>query len=203
MRVVIGVLAALACTVASAQASTAFEFKGVPLGASLAEFQQVHQAYLCEAKRSTLGDTSCHLSPELKCLSTTLGDAGRECRAIVEKAQTYGGYRVKSIGAFFYDGLGLGSVVLRISPDNFEALLTMLVEKYGEPKSFGTKALQNRMGASFESATAVWERAGDELILEKYGARVDEGRLVMRSKAYAEEFVRRNAARKERARSDL
>ena len=189
-------------TTGNAQAAE-LEFKGVQFGATQEQFIQAHPAYYCERSKGLLtSDSYCSLSREIKCLSLPQDQRGA-CEESVKRAETYGGYPVKSIVARFYDGMGLGAARIIYNPNDFEKILVLLTEKYSKPSSFKTENIQNRMGAIFENAVAEWEIKTGKIRLEKYSAKVDEGTLVIHSSTNALEFKRRADAAKSGRKSDL
>ncbi len=121
----------------------------------------------------------------------------------VEKALTYGGVKVKAIYARFYTATGFGGVRITIDPANFERILAMLSEKYGKPTSFKPESIQNRMGATFENATAIWSMPNGKLRIEKYAERIDEGFVDIVSTEHFAEFTRRSAEKRKQGKSDL
>lgn len=185
---------------ANAAPLTPPEFKGLPLGSSVAEFRQRFPDFECTSpSKNVVGDTACWLSPEIKC-GTAYTARAVECRRKVEGAVTFGGIRVKQIAAYFYDSTGLGYVSVKIAPEHFESLLSLLVEKHGKPDAVDTEILRNRMGAEFENATASWTTG---ILASKYGKSLDEGVISMRLPVFSAEFNRRSAIQKEINKSDL
>lgn len=118
----------------------------------------------------------------------------------MEGKVTYGGLRVKQIAAYFYDGVGLGYIRIKISPPQFESLLALLVDKHGKPDSFTTETVRNRMGAEYENALAHWKSG---VLAEKYSKSLDEGMISLKLPTFSAEFNRRSTVQKTINKSDL
>lgn len=190
----------LVATLAHADPATTLEFKGQALGSSVADFRTRFPDFECtNPSKKVVGDTACWLSPETSCGD---GYSARaiECRKAMEGKTTYGGLRVKQIAAYFYDGIGLGYVRIKIPATQFESLLVLLVEKHGKPDAFSTETVRNRMGAEFENATASWKSG---ILMEKYAKSLDEGMISLKLPAFSAEFNRRAAEQKTINKSDL
>lgn len=196
----IAIMLLLVAGLAHAQPSTTLEFKGQALGSNVADFRSRFPDFECtNPSKKVIGDTACWLSPETSCGD---GYSARaiECRKSMEGKVTYGGLRVKRITAYFYDGIGLGYISIKIPSAQFESLLVLLVEKYGKPDTFSTETVRNRMGAEFENASAHWKTG---ILAEKYAKTLDEGLISLKLPAYSAEFNRRAADQKTINKSDL
>ena len=66
--------------------------------------------------------------------------------------------RYGTIDVLVRDGLIVGARFATYGMRTQEFDLRTLTEKYGPPTSLTTKVVQNRMGARYDSATAIWER---------------------------------------------
>jgi len=59
--------------------------------------------------------------------------------------------------------------------DSDTLVLSTLKKKYGEPKKLTTAKVQNRMGAVFDSITAVWSFSNLVVAFESVGSTIDKG----------------------------
>jgi len=84
--------------------------------------------------------------------------------------------------------------------DGADELLSLLRTKYGNPHTFTTSVIQNRMGAKFERYIAVWNVKECELLLVNRLDYVDKGSLIIKSQKYKKQEVLKN---EDKARQDL
>lgn len=195
---------ALALSTVSLAQSQGFDFKGLPLGSSVADVKAKFPDYYCSKSTagSTLSDTSCRLSPEIKCLSEQAPyPDNRSCREAVMKAMTYAGVD-SNISLFFYDEkLGMASVTF--GAESFSTVVASMRDKHGEPTTKKAEPVTNRMGATFENQIMEWKKSGTTIQAEKYATRVDRSSVKVFDDAYFAEFEKRKGAKSQQGAKDL
>lgn len=83
----------------------------------------------------------------------------------------------------------------------FVGVMQGFVEKYGQPADFGMETLQNRAGASFQSAFLTWRNRAGHIHLRQRAGTIDDSRVSIVDDALLAEFSRRSQeAHKDRAR---
>jgi len=58
-------------------------------------------------------------------------------------------------------------------------MFSLLRKKYGKPKTYNTRIVQNRMNAKFQAFSALWKIKGCELFLGNSISEVDDGYLLI------------------------
>lgn len=71
------------------------------------------------------------------------------------------------------------------------SLLESLTEKFGAPANMEKTAVQNRMGAKFDSFYSKWSNAASTIELTQRTGRLDEGKLVYTHVAYADDYQKK------------
>lgn len=160
------VLAAIAGAMLTAGPALAFEFKGIPLGGTMASFKAAHPAFSCMV--------------EVPCDTLSVGIYDEGARA----ALSYAGVAADSISARFIDSK-LAIVTIRFKPGGYRQIVEALAEKYGPP-TIERSELQNRMGAKFDQEVATWESSAGRLEVKRFGMTLEMGVLSMASKAWDE-----------------
>lgn len=202
-RTIVALLAIAIQTPSFAQ-SDGFDFKGLPLGSSAAALKSTFPEYYCSASPgNSLGDTTCRLTPEMRCwkeLSPYPDD--RSCREAVMAAMTYAGVRTTNISLRFYeDKLSLAFVAF--TPNHFSDVVASIRGKHGEPSSQRNEPITNRMGASFENQIVEWKKAGSTIRAEKFASRLDTAAVKVFLDSNSAEFERRQALKAKQGSKDL
>lgn len=151
------------------KAQAPLEFKGVPFGATAAEFAAKHDYFTCYRGNP--------------CEEFYLDDVpGRQV-----VIASYAGERVKRISVEFLGG-ELALVFIVIFPESFDAIVATLAAKYGKPKIIHSK-VQNRLGITFEQKEAHWDRKDGMIMAKKYGSQVDAGNIMLASKKWLDKSM--------------
>ena len=67
---------------------------------------------------------------------------------------------------------------LSLSPDAFDIVAPLLVEKFGPPSSTDRSEIQNRMGAKFDQVIYLWEdKHENQILYSRYSGSVDTSSL--------------------------
>jgi len=194
---------ALTLSTVSLAQTQGFDFKGLPLGSSVADVKAQHPDYYCRSTPgSPLGDTNCSLSPEMKCLMEQAPyPDNRSCREAVVKAMTYAGVRADISLMFYEDKLGMARVAF--GSDGFASVIASMREKYGEPTTKKSEPITNHMGATFENQILEWKSGGATVQAEKYASRVDRSSVKVFLDSYMTEFEKRKGAKAQQGAKDL
>lgn len=194
----------LMLSTASLAQGQGFDFKGLPLGSTVVDVKAKFPEYYCSKSTagSPLSDTSCNLSPEMKCLMEQAPHPdNRSCREAVMKAMTYAGVR-SDISLMFYDDK-LGMARATFSADSFSNVVASMREKYGEPTTKKAEPVTNRMGATFENQILEWKKSGTTIQAEKYANRADRSSVKIFEDGYIAEFEKRRGAKAQQGAKDL
>jgi hypothetical protein len=167
------------------------EFKGVPLGATIAEFREKNPLFVCYSSSFCTLD-GFEVNKQCRTIksgierdhpSATLSPL--ECERAAEAAATYGN-RKAQMNVTFRDGV-LSRSTVNISPESFDQITEALTAKYGPPKSSKDEVIQNRAGAKFNNRTMVWSINGDEIYAARYGSNVTRGLIAVAEKQWVDE----------------
>lgn len=193
----------LALSSPSFSQNDAFDLKGLPLGASVADLKAKFPEYYCSSNAgNTISDTSCSLSPETKCLlEQSPYPDNKTCRDAVMNAMTYAGVQ-SNISLFFYNDK-LGMVQITFGAKSFTEVTASMREKYGEPTSQKAEQLINRMGVAFENQTLEWKATGTTIQAEKFAGRIDKSSVKIIQDAYFIEFKKRRGAKTQQGAKDI
>lgn len=131
-----------------------FEFRGVRLGVSEAEFTSSLPAYTCTAAGPYLS----HL-------------ADRICTAPAFELE-YAGVAASSIIAGFLDNRFI-ALTVSIKPDQFDAVSAALREKFGAPTLQTAPEFRTRGGVVVRNETLTWQHNGDTIMVRRYGSSLD------------------------------
>jgi len=149
-----------------------WDVKGVVLGSPYDAFTQQVQGEL-ECNAVTTGsdfdigvDKHCHVKGERKC--NTIGNQ-QFCHD-TEKIDTFAGVEAY-ITYGLHDGVVWTINLSGIRPPAFDIVESTMETKYGKPVLSRTD-IQNKMGAHFEQAIALWNGL-DHIVYEKYTERLD------------------------------
>jgi len=178
MRVVLTFLSMIAVAPAWPQ-SDDLTYKGVPLGASVAEY------------KAKLPDQSCHKKGDLEWCFYEY----EQCTYSKERGKTYmrlpvndimacrarnsfGGLSTINAQAEFPDGK-LSFIRFTIESSSFESLAAAATEKLGNPTSVINSTVQTRSGAKFENSQMTWVRTSMVFTATKYSETIDKGYAVL------------------------
>lgn len=193
----------LTLSTASLAQSPGIDFKGLPLGSSVADVKAKFPEYYCKTTPGNpLGDTSCSLAPEMKCLMEQGPyPDNRSCKEAVMNAMTYAGVRADISLMFYDDKLGMARVTF--SSDGFSNVAASMRDKYGEPTTKKAEPVTNRMGTTFENQILEWKNPGATIQAEKYATRVDKSSVKVFLDSYLTEFEKRRGAKVQQGAKDL
>ncbi len=105
--------------------------------------------------------------------------AGEQTCVVMEAALPAPYTGAGSAGFNFYDGK-FYEVLALFSPSQFDDIEASLIDALGKPKQREVGTVQNRMGATFDQATSVWNTGTVSIYLMKRGAlTVDKGTFNM------------------------
>jgi hypothetical protein len=121
-----------------------------------------------------------------------------ECYATSE---TIAGVNCKWIHFFFYDGK-LESIMMIISHDKFDEVVSVLKEQYGSPTGGKPVVLQEPTGATLRGKQLEWRLVGGEIRVIEYVNRGDESAINYATYKSSEEFKRREHQRDKRGSKD-
>ena len=76
------------------------------------------------------------------------------------------------------------AIIVSLSDEGSDKMLILLKEKYGKPKTYYTRNVQNRMNAKFKSFIASWVVKRCELLLASRVSEVDDGYLLIQTNKY-------------------
>src|SRR5882672_5096321 len=155
---------------ASTLAAEVFDFKGLRLGAPLSEVQRGEQYECHKADARLLTDITCTLRPG--------------------SYITIAGVPVSYFTLDFLKGR-LVFIYVDFSPDQFDDVLTAMVEKYKALNRRFTSQLQNRYGAKFTNVQFQWENAASTMTLERFASSLDSSKLHLALKSAEPELARR------------
>jgi len=68
-------------------------------------------------------------------------------------------------------------VQVNLRSDNYGKLLDLMVNKFGQPAKTENSVVQNRMGASFDRVSNIWDIRGHSMYLTNISSKIDEGFL--------------------------
>lgn len=140
-------------------------FKGLQLGASLAQFQLAFPDFQCRS------GGPCRFDLQSDCIRKIAGPVdGAACGL----RNTWAGVRVEKIYAKFDKSL-LTDVYIVFRPQHFDAIVAAIAQRWGPPQSDKTETLRSRSGAEYTNRSMGWQRGGVLLLVRRYGKRADEG----------------------------
>jgi len=169
----------MAASFAHAETDT-FEFKGMALGADVAQFEK-NRRFLCLKPKNASADLACGMR-----------------RA---DGETIAGIPVESLMLFFTEAK-LQTIYITFASKEFDTVVAALQEKYGKVTPL-TDEVQNRMGATFNNETYSWRKSDQVLKAEKYGSKITTSRVTFQTDAGFDEFARRLEAQKKANAKDL
>lgn len=172
-------------------------YKGVPLGASIAEYKRKLPDQQCSG-------TSCMYSQD-ECLYSKDGKRGvpsvAEIAACYER-NSFGGVRVMRAHADFRDGR-LVEVRFTIHADSFDPLTRAARERLGEPTKVIDRAVQTPGGVTLQNREMIWERPSMVLIVDRYGLTTDRGNVVLATPQEGNRKLEEYEARKKKGAKDF
>lgn len=175
MRSALGGWLLVTCCVAGAQP---LEFKGVPFGASVAEFKAAHPAFTCST-------SSCYRY------------------GFNASAATYAGEMAGSTEAAFDDDK-LDKVSLFFYAQSFERIAAAIESKYGPPSSVTGGEFKTRGGLTAAQEKRVWAlAAGDTISITRHAGTISEGYLIMHTSGFEARTKKARDEQAQRAKKDL
>jgi hypothetical protein len=156
---IVTLCAALAFLPALAGAQAAIDFRGVPLGATEAEFAAKLPGFNCRgpaAGAEHLADRLCVAGP----------GAFREDRM-------FGGVETKMLFASFVADRLVG-VSAAFNPRDFSAVLAALHEKFGKPNSIERPEFQTMGGVKTQNEVVTWKRGNGIVMARRFARAIDE-----------------------------
>lgn len=174
---------ALLLAISGVAAATPLEFRGIPIGASEAEFAASQREFDCAtvaAPYTALGDRQCSVSYE-SMSRKQIGNSG--ARSVNMDALNVGGAFAKNISAFFFRDRLL-NVMVSVQPVDFDQVVGAIRTKYGKPTLAHDDIFVTRGGLRVASKSFVWKLSGGSIFAEQYGASLDESSIRFTSDAF-------------------
>jgi len=127
--------------------------------------------------------------------------AQRVCASVPAAPVTFGGVRARNIEAVFVDAR-LSKVTISFSVAEYEALLSLLTDRFGdgEDRSYLARA---GMAGEFTAGVYLWRMAGAIVVLEQYAGKIDRTMLTYGSEPAMAKAVRKVTSYPRGARRDL
>jgi len=153
---------ALLAAAGVAQAQTPpLEFKGVQLGAAVADLKATMPQISCS-------DSMCRLSPWDYARKQCPGTDQRhfDCMSSFIEPLKFGPAIPTNYTVMLRDGLVM-SVTIRFPSVTFSQMVLALSEKYGAPTTDRVEPAQNAAGATFDNRVATWERPDGRIKAEQ------------------------------------
>lgn len=91
----------------------------------------------------------------------------------------YGPVRTRQVLVTVSNGVVSRVAIAYERPEDYDELVAALTRRHGPPTAQGDSAMRGPSGGPLLQRTAVWERDGRSLVARKYGARFDEGSIVL------------------------
>ena len=83
----------------------------------------------------------------------------------------------------------LQRIFLSLSPDDFDTVAPLLLEKFGPTISTSRTQVQNRMGAKFDQVVHLWtDEQENQVLYSRYSGTVDKSSLSFSTKADRDMF---------------
>lgn len=161
----------------------AFEFKGVPFGATEQQFLQNHPEFWCSDAQGpleiVLSDRTCYLF----------------------KNGTYAEVPAELSVDFYANSLA--KVGVRFAPSSFEFIKHALVKKHGNPTGEDAETLTTAMGGKFLNEKFKWDRKEGMILIRKYNGKITESKLSIYSTAGLAEMEKRKKEAARQGGSDM
>ncbi len=81
-------------------------------------------------------------------------------------------------------------IVLRTKVDDYDAVVALLIQKYGSPQSQRAEIVRTKVGATFQNEKSYWEGNKVQIILRKYSDNIDTSSISVINKSVAVEALR-------------
>lgn len=161
----------------------AFEFKGVPFGASEQQFLEKHPEFWCSDAQGpleiVLSDRTCYLF----------------------KNGTYAEVPAELSVDFYANSMA--KIGVRFDPASFDFIKRALVNKYGKPTGEDAEMLTTAMGGKFLNEKFKWDRKDGMILIRKYNGKITESKLSIYSTAGLEEMEKRKKEAVRQGGSDM
>lgn len=151
-------------SLAWSQPSDAVTYKGVALGASLAEYKEKLPDHRCYS-------ADCDFSIKL-CVSER--PVPGECSS----RNSFGGARIERATAKFREAQ-LAYVLLMTASREISPLIDVLRERLGPPTKLSEEPFKTRGGLTAENVEAIWETPSMHLKVRRHGTSLGEGIVVL------------------------
>jgi hypothetical protein len=139
----------------------ALEFKGVPFGASVAQFSAAH--------------------PRFRCYKTvSCSQYGAYSEGATYERLTYAGEVVTMIEASFDDDK-LDAVRVSFHPGSYTRIAAALESKYGPPTTVTASEIKTRGGLTAANELRSWAAGSDIVSIMRYAGSLDTGSLKMQT----------------------
>lgn len=171
-------------------------FKGVPFGASIAEFTAAHPAFQCFADPRAQGATLCSAGLEA-CRKQRYGCAPRDY-----EASRYADEQVDMIIAAFPSGT-FERLEVYFPSRSYEAIAKALRDRHGNPQSKSTATARSVSGGVGQDETLVWDSPAGFTTISRYGSTLVQGMLTAVSPRYLADAPQRDATRDAKRRAGM
>jgi hypothetical protein len=85
---------------------------------------------------------------------------------------------------------------LSLSPQAFEVVAPLLIEKFGPPAKTDRSEVQNRLGAKYEQVIHLWREGDAEALYRRYAGSLDSSSLYFSTKEDRDLLSKRTATRR-------
>lgn len=170
------------------------EFKGTPMGVTVAKFAAQHPEFDCTSASGPLAN--CMVG------SYSCPDRAPTCHG-AEIFTTYAGENARNIFVRFIDG-SMSQVQITIAPVSASIVMLALAKKYGPPTKLAQPVMSNRMGATAAGLTGDWSlRDGSQIHVERYAESLDKGMIVLTAATMVAREKAERAQSESKRKSDL
>lgn len=150
------------------------EYRGIVLGATAADLRDKMPWFECSS-------TECRYRPDPVAHCWNGNAVNDDCMREQRDRQQFGPAFAKSITAYL-DGTGhIQRFVIVYGQDWYAKLVAAVTSKYGPPTDQSEKTVQNGMGATFDSRTALWKRADGRITIEQRWLDLNSGGVLIES----------------------
>jgi len=174
----------------------AIDFKGVPIGATKAEFSAAHPDFHCTGN-------GCFVSDFATCKENPMRSAAYKlCSDRVNAIQTYAGVAANHLFIYFDDEGRLGAVSVSLPSASFGFVAAALESKYGAPER-ATEEFKTKAGATFENSILTWRKDGNFILAKRLSGSTDLSSVRISSDTYASNEATKAAAKIKKRAGDL
>ena len=134
-----------------------------------------------------------------QCSPTQTGGSDTGC---INHKETIAGVRTESVSVFLKDK-HVTTILISFSEKDFDRVTAALGEKFGKPTKEENKAVQNRLGASFENAIKTWKNGDTVMVAMQRAGSLDKSRITIDGKLFIDLARKEIEAQKKQEAKDL